>query len=148
MSKKQKSMLGAGVREISTGKLGKVCRNSDGTPRGHFYVQFDRERDRRTVRQTEVAYIAATYDAAVAWEIADKRTKAENARKFAAAYPPGSVHHENGLFRAAELDGQLALLLEATPLVERTTLPVNAVPEGAGWRIETGNTFQNAWVRP
>jgi hypothetical protein len=32
-------------------------------------------------------------------------------------------------------------------LVKRITLPVEAVPEGPGWRIETGNTFLNVWVR-
>jgi hypothetical protein len=31
--------------------------------------------------------------------------------------------------------------------VKRITLRVEAVPEGPGWRIETGNTFLNVWVR-
>jgi hypothetical protein len=107
--------VGAGVREDKTGKLGRVCRNADGTARGHLFVQFDGERMRRTVRITEVSYVAKTYDDAREWEIADKTTKAENARKFAAAYPPGSVHHENGQLRAAELEEQLSLLREAQP---------------------------------
>jgi hypothetical protein len=30
---------------------------------------------------------------------------------------------------------------------ERVSLPVESVPDGDGWRIESGNTFLNAWVR-
>ncbi|HEY2017543.1 MAG TPA: hypothetical protein VGH38_28755 [Bryobacteraceae bacterium] len=63
--------VGAGVKETASGKLGKVCRQSGGTARGHLYVQFDGERERRTIGLQEVSYIAKTYEAAARWIAGD-----------------------------------------------------------------------------
>ncbi len=50
--------VGAAVRSNATGKLGRTFRNADGNPRGHVFVQWDGERDRQTVRISEVTLVA------------------------------------------------------------------------------------------
>lgn len=54
---------GAAVRDNKTGLLGKVFRNPHGNARGHITVQWDGDRDRKTVRLMEVSYVARDYDA-------------------------------------------------------------------------------------
>jgi hypothetical protein len=60
--------IGAGVRDKATGRLGRVFRNSAGNMRGYLFVQWDGDRDRKTVRISGVSLVADKYETAKNWE--------------------------------------------------------------------------------
>lgn len=54
------------------------------------------------------------------------------------------VHPDSVIYPAAK---RVARWLEQSSRVNTLHLPVNEVPPGPGWEIETGNNRTNKWVR-
>lgn len=46
------------------------------------------------------------------------------------------------------LERQHKLAVTVLGQVRRQVLPLDDVPDGLGWKLVTGNTFQNVWERP